>query len=201
MESALKWYLPFFFLFVILLVFVLPTWRVYRQSGINPFRFRNNFESPHDFIGAVMKLFILVLFIVVLLFSISEQAYAYLIPVYYLQKEWVQIAGLFLIHFSVPAILIAQYQMRLSWRIGIDFENKTELVTTGLFRYSRNPIFLFMILKVLGFFLIIPNIMSFAVTISAYLILQITIRMEEAFLLQQHGELYRQYQQKVRRLI
>jgi protein-S-isoprenylcysteine O-methyltransferase Ste14 len=51
---------------------------------------------------------------------------------------------------------IAQYQMSNSWRIGIDEKNKTELVTKGIF-YSRNPIFLGMIISILGIFLILPT--------------------------------------------
>ncbi|WP_312992107.1 hypothetical protein [Chryseobacterium flavum] len=39
-------------------------------------------------------------------------------------------------------VFIAQIQMKNSWRIGIDDELKTPLITHGLFRFSRNPVFL-----------------------------------------------------------
>ena len=43
---------------------------------------------------------------------------------------------------SLVIMLVAQAQMGLSWRIGIDEKNRTGLVTQGLFALSRNPIFL-----------------------------------------------------------
>ena len=39
METFLKYYLPVFVVAFIILVFVLPSIRVYQQTGINPFRF------------------------------------------------------------------------------------------------------------------------------------------------------------------
>ena len=44
-------------------------------------------------------------------------------------------------------------QMGKSWRIGIDTENKTDLVEKGLFTVSRNPIFFGMRMALFGFFL------------------------------------------------
>ena len=48
--------------------------------------------------------------------------------------------------------------MSNNWRIGIDEENNTELVTIGIFSISRNPIFFGMIISVFGLFLIIAMI-------------------------------------------
>lgn len=38
-----------------------------------------------------------------------------------------------------------------SWRIGVDPDERTELVTDGIFRFSRNPIYVFMVVAWLGF--------------------------------------------------
>lgn len=91
--------------------------------------------------------------------------------------------------------------MRLSWRIGIDYENKTKLVTLGLFSMSRNPIYLFLLIGLVGMFLILPNAVTFAILFAAFLVLHITMRLEEDFLQKQHGEAYINYQKSVRRLI
>ena len=82
--------------------------------------------------------------------------------------------------------------MSNSWRIGIDEKNKTELVIKGVFSISRNPIFLGMIISILGLFMIVPTALSFCLLITTYFIIQIQIRLEENFLEKQHKQEYNQ---------
>lgn len=42
---------------------------------------------------------------------------------------------------GIVATIAAQWSMGASWRIGVDAAKRTGLVTTGLFRHFRNPIF------------------------------------------------------------
>ena len=193
-------YLPIFLLLYLMVAFVLPSWRVYKETGINPVTFKNS-DNAHDYIGVVMKVLIGLLVVAVLFFSISPNLYQYLVPVSYLDNQMVQTTGLILIHLSLIWLMIAQYQMHQSWRIGIDEENKTELVTHGLFSRSRNPIFVGMIGSVIGLFLILPNALLFAVVVTTYIVIQIQIRLEEQFLTITHGDVYKQYRSKVRRMI
>ena len=196
----LRMYLPIFLLLYLMVAFVLPSWRVYKETGINPVTFKNS-DNAHDYIGVVMKVLIGLLVVAVLFFSISPNLYQYLVPVSYLDNQMVQTTGLILIHLSLIWLMIAQYQMHQSWRIGIDEENRTELVTRGLFPRSRNPIFVGMIGSVIGLFLILPNALLFAVVVTTYIVIQIQIRLEEQFLTNTHGDVYKQYRSKVRRMI
>jgi protein-S-isoprenylcysteine O-methyltransferase Ste14 len=91
--------------------------------------------------------------------------------------------------------------MGSSWRIGLDNEKKKELVQTGLFSISRNPIFAGMTTTLFGLFLVLPNAVTLLVLICGYLLIQIQIRLEEEFLLKQHGEKYLEYFRRVKRLI
>lgn len=200
MESFLKYYLPLFLVAYLIITFVLPSIRVYRQTGINPVTFGKN-DNAHDYIGSIMKVLTGLLIVAVLFFSFSAKAYQYLVPINYLQVTWVKYTGLILIHASFIWIVIAQYHMKQSWRIGVDEKNKTELITTGFFSLSRNPIFLGMILSTVGIFLIIPNTITFFTMAATYIIIQIQIRLEEEHLVKQHGTIYTEYKQRVRRLI
>mgnify|MGYP003375492955 FL=1 len=183
-----------------LVAFVIPTYRTYKQTGINPITFGKN-DNAHDYIGFIMKVLIVLLFVAVLTYSMSEKMYSYLVPISYLQTQILTITGLALIHIALVWISIAQFQMSNSWRIGIDEENKTKLVTDGVFLISRNPIFLGMIISVLGLFFIVPNALTFFLTITTYIVIQIQIRLEEEFLQKQHAQDYVNYKLKTKRLL
>lgn len=196
--SFLKIYLPLYFVAYLLLSFVLPSWRTYRQTGINPVTFGKT-DNAHDYIGLQMKVFTALLAVAILLYVFGAEAYRWLVPILYLAKPPVFWAGLVLMHLSLGWIMLAQYQMGQSWRIGIDEANTTELKREGLFGLSRNPIFLGMIVSLLGLFLVLPNILTAISIVAAWLLIQIQVRLEEEFLHRQHGAAYEQYKNAVRR--
>jgi protein-S-isoprenylcysteine O-methyltransferase Ste14 len=200
MNEFIKYYLPVFLIAYLLVTFVLPSMRVYKQTGINPVTFGKS-GNAHDYIGTIMKVLTGLLVVAVLLFSFSKEAYSYLNPFVYLQKSWLIYTGLLLIHAALTWIVIAQSHMKQSWRIGVDEKNRTALITTGLFGISRNPVFLGMIISTAGIFLILPNAITFFVTVASYIIIQVQIRLEEEHLQKMHGTVYSQYKQKIRRLI
>ena len=196
----LKIYLPVFLVLYLLISFVIPTYRTYKQTGINPITFGKN-DTAHDYIGFVMKVLIALLFVAVILFSFGPKLYLFTSPILFLESKPLQVIGLILAHVSLIWIAIAQYQMSNSWRIGIDEINTTELKTKGIFSISRNPIFLGMIITVTGVFFIIPNAITFFTALGSYIIIQIQIRLEEQFLKTTHGEKYLKYKQKTKRLL
>jgi protein-S-isoprenylcysteine O-methyltransferase Ste14 len=63
--------------------------------------------------------------------------------------------------------LAAQLQMGASWRVGVDVRERTELVTSGLFRFVRNPIFSAMLLALAGLALLVPNSVSLLALVSS----------------------------------
>ena len=141
------------------------------------------------------------MFIYVLLFASRLFNYDYFLPIKPLEISSIKIAGIVLLVISLAWTIIAQYHMRNSWRIGIDTETKTDLITNGLFSISRNPIFFGMIISMIGLFLITPNACTILFLIVGYMLIQIQIRLEEEFLTKQHGEIYLLYKKSVRRLI
>ena len=89
----------------------------------------------------------------------------------------------------------------ISWRIGIDEKSSALLVQHGLFGISRNPIFLGMIVMLVGLFFTVPTAVTLMVTVLGIVLIQIQVRLEEAFLLQRYGKAYREYQSHVHRWI
>ncbi len=191
-------FLPIATLLYLLLVFVLRSVILWKQTGVNPLVFGNT-EKAHDFIGRVYKLMVLFTWVSIGLYSFFPTFYDYLKPIDYLENEQVRFSGLILLLISFLWTSVAQYQMSKSWRIGIDYEEKTELINSGLFKYSRNPIFLGVLLSYLGTFLIIPNILSFSIMLVTFVTIQTQVRLEEEYLESVQGQEYLDYKKKVRR--
>src|SRR4029453_14341868 len=88
----------------------------------------------------------------------------------------------------------AQLDMGESWRIGVDQGEGTALVTHGVFRIVRNPIFTGMILAAIGVAVMVPNGAALAGAALLALALEVHVRfVEEPHLLAVHGDRYRRY--------
>lgn len=196
----IKIYLKIYICIYFIILFVLPGIRVYKQTGVNPITFGKR-DNAHDYLGFVMKVLMVSLTVIILFASFTNVQHPYLVPVTFFEKPWAIVAGMILIHLAFFWILIAEMQMSRSFRIGIDEKNKTMLVTRGVFRLSRNPVFLGMIITVWGIFLILPNLFTFTIAVLTYFTIQVQIRLEEAFLEKQHGLKYLQYKKRVRRML
>lgn len=112
---------------------------------------------------------------------------------------WVRIAGLIISALGVALFITAMLTMRDSWRAGVS-KDKTELVTTGIFKISRNPAFLGFDLMYLGVLMVFFNwvLLVFSVFAILTLHLQIVNNEEDAMLLA-FGNEYLDYKNKVNR--
>ena len=96
---------------------------------------------------------------------------------------------------------IAVHTMKDSWRAGIPESDKTDLVTTGIFRISRNPAFLAFDFVYMGVLLMFFNWILLLFTIFAMIMLHLQIKQEEFFLIETFGKEYQEYKQKTRRYL
>lgn len=112
-----------------------------------------------------------------------------------------RIPGAMLAIAGVVVFALAVVTMRDSWRAGISINDQTELVTTGIYRYSRNPAFLGFDLVYAGLLLMFFNWPLLAFTAFATLMLHLQILQEEAWLPTAFGDEYLQYKAQVRRYL
>lgn len=88
-----------------------------------------------------------------------------------------------------------------SWRVGVIEEQKTVLVTTGVYRYSRNPYFVSYLLMFLGYAVLLQNIILTGLTIVGWIFVHAMIIKEESYLAGVHGDAYKVYCRRVSRYL
>lgn len=103
---------------------------------------------------------------------------------------------------GVLIFIISVVQMKDNWRAGVQREDKTNLVTTGIYSISRNPAFVGFDLMYIGILFTFFNwYLCFATSlVLVFFHLQI-VNVEEDFLVETFGEEYIQYKKKVCRYI
>jgi len=173
---------------------------LYRNTGINPFK-KMGKTGVKGFNERVLMLGATLVPIISTIYLMGGNPYEYLVPIKYLDVEVLKQSGIVLMLIGSIIAIIAQFQMGNSWRIGIDESEKTELITNKLYRYSRNPIYLGLLISFFGFFLIAPNALSLCCLVLSYPSVEIKIRLEEQYLIDKHGNNFRAYMDKVNRWI
>ncbi len=103
---------------------------------------------------------------------------------------------------GVVGTFAAQLGMGASWRIGVDQGERTALVTGGMFRWVRNPIFTAMIATAGGLTLMVPTLPGTAAWCLVVAAVEAQVRLvEEPYLQATHGHAYRSYCRSVGRFL
>lgn len=196
MSEFLDWYLYIYIFSFIFFAIFLKTWMLYKKTGINPVTFQRNTDSVHDYVGVWFKAIMGLLFGYVLVKDILIMP-----KIDIFNHIGFQALGIVLTLSSLFLIIWAQYVMGNSWRIGIDREHTTGLVIKGPFQWSRNPIFLGMLISTFGLVVLIPTYLMCFLFILSWLLINIQVRLEEKHLNEMHGETYLVYKSTVGRFL
>lgn len=97
--------------------------------------------------------------------------------------------------------LISVLCMKDSWRAGIPDRDRTELVTDGIYAFSRNPAFLGFDLQYVGVLLMFCNLLTASFTVFAVTMLHLQILQEERYLTATFGRAYLDYRHQVFRYL
>ncbi|MGH1517118.1 methyltransferase family protein [Chryseobacterium sp. JK1] len=200
MADFIQLFIPIYFICFFFISFVGISYKVARQIGKSPNVLPRD-GSAYALVGSYFKLILLALFVYTMLILFLPEYIFTMFKINFLEICALQYAGVVLMIVALIWVIIAQQQMKDSWRIGIDSTTKTELVTHGLFRISRNPIFLGMTISLVGFFLAFPTVIALSFLLIGSMLMQIQIRLEEEYLLKEYGQNYLAYKKKVRRIL
>lgn len=97
--------------------------------------------------------------------------------------------------------LISVVCMKDSWRAGIPYKDKTELVTNGIYKFSRNPAFLGFDFMYAGVLLMYFNPLTAVFSLFAAVTLHLQILQEEKYLTSVFGSSYTAYKSRVFRYL
>ena len=112
--------------------------------------------------------------------------------------DWIGVA------FCLAGLLLVLWSLvsfGQSFRVGIDTEHADKLVTSGVFAFSRNPIYTAFGLILLGQFLIFSNWILLVYLAAAIWLFHRQVLREEDYLKGHYGQEYAQYCARVRRYL
>lgn len=125
----------------------------------------------------------------------GEKIFSFVLP------NAIRYLGLVVMALGVIFFLLAIITMRDNWRAGIDENQKTSFVCSGIYRYSRNPAFVGFDFLYIGSILALPNYLLLIATIIAIVLFHFQILQEELFLDGKFGVEYAKYKKNTARYI
>jgi protein-S-isoprenylcysteine O-methyltransferase Ste14 len=174
------------------------SWEQHRRTGSTGFRGISGRPGSIEWsagVGFVVAMGVAVFAPILQLLGIVE-------PLGVLHALWIQAAGAAIAVLGIAATVYAQLDMGDSWRIGVDPNETTTLVRSGVFGWVRNPIFTAMITFGLGIALLTPNLVAIAGFVLLIVTIELQVRsVEEPYLLAKHGDAYRDYLARVGRFV
>jgi protein-S-isoprenylcysteine O-methyltransferase Ste14 len=103
---------------------------------------------------------------------------------------------------GIVLTFLAQSAMGKEWRIGVDADERTRLVTDGAFALVRNPIYTAMFTTALGLVLIVPNWVAVVGFVLLATSVELQVRyVEEPHLRRLQAEEYPAYVSQVGRFV
>ena len=176
----------FLFLLFICLCVLGRVFLQYRLTGNHGIRPAGKHSPPLQIAASVL----LVLSALLILFYTLGQALGYLHANF--EPSYFQRFGGYLLYIvGLVLVLVSQYQMGSAWRIGVDPDEKTELITQGLFKHVRNPIYTGLFVGGIGLFLVSPAFILFIGLLLGYVAVELFVRkVEEPYLHEQFGSEY-----------
>ena len=119
----------------------------------------------------------------------------------FFQSGAVSWAGALLCLAGLVLLLLSLISLGKSFRVGIDPDHPDKLVTTGVFAYSRNPIYVAFGFVLLGQFLLFSNWILLVYIVAAPWLFHRQVSREEEYLRAHYGRQYSAYCDRVRRYL
>lgn len=188
------------FILIIITVFIKASYQ-FMKTGTNPIVEGKGNKGFRKVVGILSML----LFVGVIILSASAH---FIYPI----REFIISIGdplfrpyigrsFFIVLFGHLIFVVSLFNMGRSWRIGVDPQSNEALIKNGLYKISRNPIYVGLIIEFFGVFLsnALPFYLGFLIIF--VLAVHLKIREEEQFLEKAYPKEFRDYYQKTGRYL
>lgn len=193
-------------LVVLLFLGYVVLWRLKRASqmrstAIDPDVLSRAQQPIQAYFGHATKVITGVVVLLIVLHALPLDTAAPLERMSALEALWWDVAGLALGTLGLALCAVAQRTMGESWRVGIDVEHRTALVTGGLYRWVRNPTYTGLFMVHAALWLIWPTWAVISHGVIFFVLMEMQVRCEEEFLERLHGEAYLDYKASTKRYV
>lgn len=183
---------------VSLLLVFLGLWRAkragdIRRSGVDPHVLGRAATSTQIYFAVLMRLIGIVVIGMVVLHAAAPVTWAPVVRWQALDAARVDWLGGAVGLAGLALCALAQLTMGGAWRVGIDHERSTDLVTSGIYRLVRNPTYVGIFVTNAGIWLVWPTTLVAAYAVLVFVIMEMQVRCEEEHLVATHGDAFTQY--------
>ncbi len=190
----------------LLFLLYLVLWRIKqvnqkKQTGIDPKVMANSTSNIQRYMNQILNALTGYAVLVIILHTVQIQVGSLFSRIKSMESLPFDITGFIVGLTGLSCCFYAQIKMGNSWRVGIDEIVKTDLVTTGLYKFIRNPTYLGLFILNLGVWIIWPTWTIFLLNLLFILLLEIQVRCEEDYLFKVHGQKYSDYKKMTKRYI
>jgi protein-S-isoprenylcysteine O-methyltransferase Ste14 len=178
---------------ILLLGMVLTRAWLMRRQGINAFHFGSTDKT--DFLIPPFALFYF--------YTVFAAAFHWPLASrqQFFQSRTIAWVGVLLCLLGLILLLLSLVSFGKSFRVGIDHDHPDDLVTTGIFGISRNPIYAGFWIFLLGQFLVFPNWILLVYLVAAAWLFNRQVLREEEYMRGHYGQQYLDYCRRVRRYL
>lgn len=166
-----------------------------KRKNINSFQLgkQKDKKTKEKKFEVVLNIFTVSMFLIqIASIIISDNWFMINVPPY------IKIIGLIFLLIADVIFILSIITMKDNWRVGIT-NDETELVTTGIYKLSRNPAFLSFDILYIGLCLVFPNPVNLVMMIILLFMFDHQINNEEKYLKITFGKQYEEYCEKVKR--
>ena len=187
-------------LIIFYILFLGRTFLLYKK-GIKVWVIGTSTKNIFEIILENILIPVLILWTTFVVLTVMNINFPKIVSIYLIDAFWLKYLGIMFCYFGLLVFLLALISFGKAWRIGIDEKNSKDLITGGIFKYTRNPIFLFMDIYFFSISLIYPNFVLVVIAFCMIIGIHFQIIREENFLESKFGKKYDEYKRKTRRYI
>ncbi len=162
-----------------------------RKNNRKPFNILNN-SILNNFLNA-LPIILFSVIIIIIAFKIDLKSYKL-----FSLNNYFQILLLIINYLMLGFLFVSYKSLGESWRYNYENDN-FKLVTSGVYSYTRNPVFIFYNFSALIWFLLTGNLWALMCLIFMIIFLHRKVLIEEKYLFKKFGKEYQLYAKKVPR--